>query len=479
VDRLGVRLALVIGIAVAILIVVVGLALNTLVGNQFNQYVEDEQASRRAQLAAALVETYRETGSLAIPLPQARELASVAGGQIIVYDAGGRVVARSSRVAPVLGQVAGTISVPLVDGDTRIGRLDVVPSSIPPAVRAAASDAFRRALDITLIVAGLVAVAGAIVVALVMALRLTRPLGEMASAARRVGGGDLSARVPVPGDREGRDLALAFNGMAEELQRSEVLRRQAASDLAHEIATPVTVLATQLDAMADGVLPADPAHIAAARETAGEVARLVGDLHDLAAAEGAALHRTPERVDLVALAAQVAAANLSLYRQRQVALEGPVPAAHAESDGTAAPPTTGGPATTGEAPGGVAPAGVSVPVIADPRQIERALGNLVTNAAMYTPPGGRVQVTVSTEGRWARIRVADTGPGIAPAHAERVFERFYRADPARSRTPGVPGGTGIGLTVARELARANGGDVRIEHTSPAGTTFVLELTAAR
>jgi signal transduction histidine kinase len=274
---------------------------------------------------------------------------------------------------------------------------------------------------------------------------MTRPLSSLAAAAHRLGGGDLATRVPVPTDREGHELALAFNVMAESLQRSEQLRRRAASDLAHEIATPVTVLTTQLDALADGVVPATPEQLAATRETAGEVSRLVGDLHDLAAAEGAALLRSPERVDLLALATDCAAAVQALYGQEGVALLGP----------------------------GAVDASVVAHV--DPRQVERSLQNLLTNAAVYTPKGGTVRLTVAREGPVARVRVSDTGPGIPPDQQARVFERFYRADPARARRPGQPGGTGIGLTVARELARANGGDVRIESSTPQGTTFVIEL----
>ena len=175
----------------------------------------------------------------------------------------------------------------------------------------------------------------------------------------------------------------------------------------------------------------------------------MGDLHDLAAAEGAALLRTPERVDLLTLASDATAAVQALYGQRSVTLLGP--------------------AVIGAGP---------VRADVDPRQVGRVLQNLLTNAAVYTPAGGTVRVSVAREGAAARIRVADTGPGIPPEHQARVFERFYRADPARSRRSGQPGGTGIGLTVARELARANGGDVRIEASSPQGTTFVIDLPAA-
>ncbi len=445
-DRLGVRLALAIGGAVAVVIVVAGILVNILVGSRFSQYLAQEQATRRDQAAALVADAYRLNGSLSLTALELRQLATVAGGPVAILDASGHLVERSAGLGAALGGPVD--SSPIVVGGQPVGRLDVQSRGLAAAVVQTASTAFRRAIDQTLLIAGLVAVVVSVLVALAMGLRMTRPLSDMAAATHRLGGGDLTTRVPVPTDREGHDLALAFNSMAESLQRSEQLRRQAASDLAHEIATPVTVLTTQLDAMADGVVPATPGQLAATRETAGEVARLVGDLHDLAAAEGASLLRAPERVDLLELATDSAAAVQALYGQQEVALLGP--------------------AVIGAEP---------VRVEADPRQLGRALQNLLTNAAVYTPAGGTVRLSVAREGATARIRVADTGPGIPPEHQARVFERFYRADPARARRPGQPGGTGIGLTVARELARANGGDVRIESSSPQGTTFAIELPA--
>jgi signal transduction histidine kinase len=443
VDRLGVRLALAIGGAVAVVIVLTGILVNVVVGSRFSQYLSQEETSRRDQAAAILADEYRLNGALVLTGLEVRQLVTAAGGPIAIYGPSGDLLARSAGFGAA--QAGPVDSSPIVVGGQTVGRLDVQSRGLAVAAVRTASLAFRRGIDQTLLIAGLVAVLVSVAVALVMGLRMTRPLSSLAAAAHRLGGGDLTTRVPVPTDREGHELALAFNTMAESLQRSEQLRRRAASDLAHEIATPVTVLTTQLDALADGVVPATPEQLAATRETAGEVSRLVGDLHDLAAAEGAALLRSPERVDLLALATDCAAAVQALYGQEGVALLGP---------------------------GAV---DTSVVAHVDPRQVERSLQNLLTNAAVYTPNGGTVRLTVAREGPVARVRVSDTGPGIPPDQQARVFERFYRADPARARRPGQPGGTGIGLTVARELARANGGDVRIESSTPQGTTFVIEL----
>ena len=208
----------------------------------------------------------------------------------------------------------------------------------------------------------------------------------------------------------------------------------------------MTVLTGRLQALADGAVSPDPEHLAAARDAAEEVRRLVGDLQDLVAAEGAVLRRSPSRVDLRDIVARAAASSQALFDAEGVAVD----------------------------LSGV-DAGAPVEVDADARQLERVLVNLLTNAATYTPGGGTAFLSVSRRDAVAQVRVRDTGSGIPEEHVGHIFERFYRADPARGRTPGRPGGSGIGLTVARDLATANGGTLTVESTCPTGTTFLLEL----
>jgi two-component system sensor histidine kinase BaeS len=222
-----------------------------------------------------------------------------------------------------------------------------------------------------------------------------------------------------------------------------------ASDLAHELATPVTVLTGRLQAITDGLVPVQPETLIAARDAAEEVRRLVADLQDLAEAEGASLRRTVVRVDLGEVVARAAAAAAATFEDAGVRLsvEPPAPGARFE-------------------------------VEVDGRQVERALGNLLTNAAAYTPAGGSASVSVARDGNWTIVRVRDTGPGIATDDLPHVFERFYRGDRARGRLEGRPGGTGIGLTVSRDLVVANGGRLEIEATSEEGTSVIVALPSA-
>ena len=202
-DRLGVRLALAIGGSVALVILIVGLVVNATIASRFDRFLKEEQDLRRQQLAEIVVEAYQERGSLVFGAVEIRRLAVAAGGNVRIYNEGGKLVARSKVTAlqAQAGAAPETIVVPLeVDGRS-IGRVEFDPAPVPQALRATATDAFRRALATTLIEAGAIALVVTMLIALAMGLRLTRPLGAMAATATRLGRGDLTARVPVPGDR--------------------------------------------------------------------------------------------------------------------------------------------------------------------------------------------------------------------------------------------------------------------------------------
>ena len=273
-----------------------------------------------------------------------------------------------------------------------------------------------------------------------LANRLTKPLRTVTQAARRLGEGDLTSRASGGPDAESAELASAFNTMASRLEQSEGLRRRAASDLAHDLATPATVLESQLQAMVDGIVPADAAQLEKARLAAAGLSGVIVQLGELTHAEAAPLQIRTERVEMLSLTGEIVDALGGMLRERGVA---------------------------------AAVSGAEVHANADPGQVTRALRNLLTNAIQHSPRGGEVRVGL-TRGMTAELRITDQGPGIAVEDQPFVFERFYRADRSRSGSAG----SGIGLTVARELIAANGGSVEVESTGPTGTTFRVDLPLA-
>jgi two-component system sensor histidine kinase BaeS len=429
------RLALLLSVAVLAVLLVTGLAVNRLVSRSLEDELTSVQRERLTIAAESLADadfaTPRGRRSVEMSL---RRLAVAVRGRAELVDAQRSVVAARGQLPP--GASSERIEEP-VPGGAGLTLSLVVPS---------VDQAFLRVFNATLLVAGVLAVLALIAVAALLSDRLTRPLREVAAAARRLGAGDLAARAAGGSDRESRELAEAFNAMASRLERSEALRRRAASDMAHDLATPATVLESQLQAMVDGVVPADREQLERARAAAGAMSGVIVQLRELVDVEGAALQRRVERVALNDLLADARQALEPLFRERG-----------AELSGTEAPP--------------------EVAVDVDITQVGRALRNVLTNAAQHSPAGATVHVSTQAGPSSIVIRVSDAGPGIAAEDLPHIFERFYRADPARAG--GEPRtGSGIGLTISRELLAANGGTITVERSGSDGTTFAVELPRA-
>ncbi|WP_207931184.1 ATP-binding protein [Streptomyces sp. 8K308] len=274
--------------------------------------------------------------------------------------------------------------------------------------------------------------------------RVVRPILALTGAVHRMEAGDRSARVPVRGNDEVTRLADAFNAMAAAIEANDQQRRALVSDVAHELRTPLANVRSHLEAAEDGVMPLDTELIRSLTEEAALLERLVSDLQDLALADAGMLRVHPEERDAADLAGQAVAAHR----------------ARAEASGVAVR---------------VVGPDEPVPVYADPARLRQALGNLVANAVTHTAAGGRVEVGVRRAADEVVLTVTDTGRGIAPEHLPHVFDRFYRADPSRSRSTG---GSGLGLAITRHLVEAHDGRVEASSTPGRGSVFTIRLPYA-
>jgi signal transduction histidine kinase len=425
---LAVRLALLLAGVLVVVLLLAGVVVNRAASRSLTDTLGPREQERLA-LAGAFVEESLRRGAGPEELNAiVRRIARESGGVVRIVDDSGAPIAEAGHLP--LNAETESVTTDLA--------ADVGGGSLEIQVRSPSAP-FLRALNGALLAIGAVAVVAMLVAAALAASRLTRPLRDVAAAARRLGQGDLSVRARGGSDAESAELAAAFNGMAERLERSEALRRRAASDLAHDLATPATVLESQVQAMVDGVVPADAAQLEKARVAAAGLSSLIGQLSELTQAEAAPLQRNPERVDLGALAREIVDASEAALREGRV----------------------------------TATVDVQGDVVAhvDRGQVARALRNVVGNAIAHSPPGGAVRIGLDA-GPPLAIRVTDEGGGIAEDDLPFIFERFYRADRSRGRIPG----SGVGLTVARELVAANGGSVEVEDTGPQGTTFRIALS---
>jgi signal transduction histidine kinase len=316
---------------------------------------------------------------------------------------------------------------------------------VPDTTLAHADDAFATAVLLSLAVAVAVAILAALTVTALVARRIAVPVAALATAAGRLAAGGYDTRVPEP--RLGPEftaLAESFNTMAARLADTEHLRQRLLADLAHELRTPIASVEATVEAVADGILPADATTWATLTGQTGRLRRLVDDLAAVSRAEERALDPRPRL--LGELANTAADAIRARYTAKGVRL------------------------TVGVAPG--------TPIVSvDPHRFAEALGNLLDNALRHTPSGGTVTVTTEPVARLgqrlARVEVADTGDGFPPGDADRLFARFYRADTARSR---ATGGSGIGLTITQAIVTAHGGTITAASEGPGhGAKFTITL----
>ena len=267
--------------------------------------------------------------------------------------------------------------------------------------------------------------------------RLAAPTADVIEAVGRVADGDLSTRVRERGPREARALARAFNAMTSRLEAGEEQRRRLLADVSHELRTPLSVVQGNLEALVDGVHPADGSHLEAILEETKVLSRLVEDLRTLSLAESGALALHREPIDVGALSREIV-------------------------DSFAARAETAGVALDAEVSRGLPQ------VDADPVRAREILSNLIANALRYTPRGGRVTVTAQPDDAAVAIDVQDTGAGIAPDRIGRIFDRFYKSPESR--------GAGLGLAIAKQLVEAHGGQISATSVLGSGTNIRFTLT---
>lgn len=310
---------------------------------------------------------------------------------------------------------------------------------------------FRTAVTEALGIAASAATVVAIIVSLFVSRQVVAPVREMMFASQRIAEGHYDERVHIKGSvkkdelDELAQLAISFNRMASTLEKTETMRRQLIGDVAHELRTPLTTIQGYMEGLMDSVLPADEETYQAVHHEADRLKRLVNDLQELSRVESGAYELERHPISIASLVNEIYKRLEQQFAEKGVELEVVV---HQ-----------------------------NLPkVMGDEDRLSQVLLNLVGNALQYTPSGGSVTISAERKDSEIQITVSDTGIGISPEHLQNIFTRFYRVDKSRSR---AGGGSGIGLTIAKHLVEAHGGEIWARSAGPGqGSSFIFTLPVA-
>jgi len=441
--RLVLGFAVVLALALAGVSLYVGYAAEQEV-SRFETIQETTRDARVQQVIARFFSERRDQNQLQNVLEQAGRQA---GQRIILRGPNGEIVGDShARLDPRRErQLQESGPVPVLVAGREVGSFSVGDFTAPEQIQDPAVASLVTTVNQSLLWTGVSAVTLGILLVSILSRRLLAPVSHLGEVAQHLGEGDLSRRAPDQGSAELRQLSSAFNTMADNLEDAERQRRNLVADVAHELRTPVSNIQGYLEALKDGLLQPDGGTIETIHGQVIHLGHLVEDLRLLAQAEAGALnlHRTPGRMSDVLRVCVDAVRPRAEAKGIAVSLE----------------------------------ASDSMPLVEmDATRISQVVNNLLENSIIHTPEGGSVSVTAGASGDgMLRVAVADTGRGIPSEDLERVFERFFRSDPSRTR---ATGGVGLGLTIAKQLVEAHGGSIRVENVVPSGARFVFELPVA-
>jgi len=436
-DAIGLRLALAfLAVALAAVALLAGLAAAFAAADVANLASRQRSDLTSAIAVAAGAAWNRNDSWAGADLAPVLDLAARVGADVEVRDRAGRAAA----VSPGFRRPASIpqVTAPIVVQGQQVGEAVV---RFTGTGLGAADEALQTALWRAIAGAAGLAALLALLTGLAVARRITRPVERLIAVTRAMGRGDRTARVgPISAPGEIGELATAFDLMANTLDRQEQLRRDLVADVAHELRTPIAVLQAGHEALLDGVAEPTPGQLASLRDEVLRLARMVGDLQTLAAADAAALQLTLSLEDLAEIAASAADSLAGRFEAAGIALDRRL---------------------------------TPVAVLADPDRLHQVITNLLTNALKFTPSDGRVTVQAGPAGPEATLQVTDTGAGIPADELPRIFDRFWRG-----RDAAHVSGSGIGLAVAAELARAHGGQLEARSEPGHGAQIILTLPRA-
>lgn len=432
---------------------------------QFQTYTRANMQRLAQQMADNLAQQYEEShewGEDTIAfiemtsesMPEVGVRLTAADGTVIYDDSLGGAATTTTGGHKVVAFPKGEESVVSAQifsvgksGDKTLAGVITYWSVSSEALLTQSDSAFRTNSYAAIVTAASLAVVFACVIGVIAARSLAKPIKSITTTASRIRNGDLTARTGLVGGDEIGQLGETFDDMAATLERDIKLEHRLTSDVAHELRTPLMAMQATVEAMQDGVMPADQENLATVAVEVRRLSRLVDAMLRLSRMENGTTPLRMEKCDVVELASDLVTMQQQLFQDNGLDLTFENATGHKRFT-----------------------------VELDPDLIHEAMVNLMSNAMRYTPEGGSVCVRVARDRRNVLLSVQDTGIGIAKEDIPRVFSRFWRSDASRER---VAGGLGVGLALTKEIVDRHNGTISVDSEEGVGTTFTLHLPLSR
>ncbi len=451
-------------ILVSLLIIVITVvAVNGYLNRQFTHYLRANVEERNRRIVAQLGTAYEASGDWTEVALMALSLAVANDVRIVLREPGGGEIFDTMEVSGLhhrsmmdmmRRRTIWSLPTRPLNGDslksyqiTANGALLGTAQVSVPRVYDALTQidtAFRRSVLSGSLAAALVALVVGAVFGLVTSRRIIKPLQHLTAITHKYSQGNFSERAAIARQDEIGSLGQSFNEMADQLEKLESNRRKLTSDIFHEVNTPLMAARSLVEAMEDGVLPADSSNLNTVAQELVRLSHLVSDVRSLSIAESGKLHLRSGLVDLTDIVSSLKQRWTQAFTDKSIAFTTQVP----------------------ESP---------IMIHGDTQAVFQITSNLLSNGLKYTPAGGVVNVTLTAVDDTAQITVSDTGPGIAQEELPLVFQRFYRGTNAKSKD--VPG-TGVGLAITRELVDAHNGTISVSSTEGKGAVFTVTFPLA-
>ena len=304
-------------------------------------------------------------------------------------------------------------------------------------------DEFIHRINNSIFLSGIGTVILALILGTILSRTITRPIRELTKATHEMAGEKFGQTVTVHSRDEIGELAESFNKMSGDLARSFNLRKQMTADIAHELRTPLSLIIGHAEAVHDGVLPPSTDNFEIIREEANRLEQLVNDLRILSLADAGELSLDFQPADINKLLSDIKTHYMIPFNQKRIALN-------------------------------LQPAPGILQANLDPIRFSQVLTNILDNALRYTPENGRVDIYTAQNGGQIEITIQDSGEGVTPEEAAHLFDRFYRADPSRTRDDG---GSGLGLAIAKSIIEMHKGKIWAESQKGSGLKVIIHLPA--